>query len=185
MSPSEPKQITIVKANQSSIRALSKRLLELLDDKNSQVYRENAAKFGIPDEYVKKAFADETLLETTASGKSTIYVALHNRCEIAGFAQVNRVDNETRELDRIVVFPEFTRQRIGTRFLERIIRDERLKGTRVIIVNAGKDEAHARRFYEKNGFAFVKEVKVDAPWGAKMTLVTYQLRLEEPKRRTE
>jgi len=44
-------------------------------------------------------------------------------------------------------------------------------------VNAGKDETHARRFYEKNGFALVKEVTIDAPWGKRLDLATYQLQL--------
>ncbi len=169
--------ITIDKASHHGVCALSKKLLKLLEEKNGQVYKDNVAKFGIPDEYVKKAFSEATLLEITDSGKSTIYIALQNRCKIAGFAQTNHNNRETAELDRIVVFPEFTRRGIGTRFLDRIIRDERLKGTRIIIVNAGKDEVHARRFYEKNGFVFVKEFTMDAPWSSKTNLVTYQLKL--------
>jgi len=146
-------------------------------DKNGEVYKDNVAKFGIPEEYVKRAFSEATLLEATGPGKSTIYLALQNRCKIAGFAQTNYNDNETTELDRIVVFPEFTRQGIGTRFLDRIVQDERLKGTKTIIVNAGKDETHARQFYEKNGFTFVREVTMDAPWGSRLGLVTYHLKL--------
>ena len=169
--------ITINKASKNSIRALSKKLLNLLEDKTGEVYLDNVAKFGIPDEYVKKAFSEVTLLEAPDSGKSTIYLALENRCKIAGFAQINHNDNGTTELDRIVVFPEFTRQGIGTRFLDRIVQDERLKGTKTIIVNAGKDETHARQFYEKNGFTFVREVTMDAPWGSRLGLVTYHLKL--------
>jgi len=172
--------ITINKASKNSIRALSKKLLKLLEDKTGQVYLDNVAKFGIPDEYVKKAFSEVTLLEATTSGKSTIYLALENRCKIAGFAQVNHGGDETAELDRIVVFPESTRQGIGTQFLDTIVQDERLKGTQTIIVNAGKDEMHARRFYEKNGFIRTKEATMDTPWGGRISLVTYQLKLNEP-----
>lgn len=150
-----------------------------MEDRNGQVYKDNVAKFGIPDEYIKKAFSEATLLEATDSGKSTIYLALQNRCKIAGFAQINHGDIETTELDRIVVFPEFTRQGIGTRFLVRIVQDERLKGTKTIMVNAGKDEMHARRFYEKNSFIHTKEATIDTPWGGRISLVTYQLKLDE------
>jgi len=45
-------------------------------DKNSQVYQENVAKFGIPEEYVRKAFAEETLVKAVAAGKATLYLAL-------------------------------------------------------------------------------------------------------------
>lgn len=177
MSHLKPETITISKASQPGLRALSKKLLMLLEDKTGQVYLDNVAKFGIPDEYVKKAFSEETLLEAKHSGKSTIYLALQNKCKIAGFAQINHSDNETTELDRIVVFPQFTRQGIGTRFLDRIVQDERTKRTRTITVNAGKDEMHARRFYETNGFVFVKGFTMDAPWNSKINLVTYQLKL--------
>ncbi len=175
----KPKVITINKASRHGVSALSKKLLKLLGEKNGQVYKDNVAKFGIPDEYVKKAFSEATLLQATDSGRSTIYLALQNRCTIAGFAQINHGDNETTELDRIVVFPEFMRQGIGTRFLDRIIRDESLKGTRTIIANAGKDEIHAKRFYEKNSFIRTKEVTMDTPWGGRISLVTYQLKLNE------
>ncbi|MFZ1038850.1 MAG: hypothetical protein WAN53_03090, partial [Candidatus Bathyarchaeia archaeon] len=64
-----------------------------------------------------------------------------------------------------------------TQLLAKVVKDERRKGTKVIIVNAGKGETRARRFYEKNSFAAVKEVTMEAPWDNKITLVTYQLQL--------
>jgi ribosomal protein S18 acetylase RimI-like enzyme len=168
---------TINKATPKGIRALSKKLMRMLEDKNSELYQENVAKFGIPEEYAKKVFSEETLLEAAASGKANFYLALENRCKILGFAQTVQHDSDTGELDRIVVFPEYARKGIGTRLLAQIVEDERKKGARAIIVNAGKEEVHARRFYEKNGFKSLKEVLIEAPWG-KITLVTYQLNLQ-------
>ena len=55
--------ITVSEATESGVRALSRKLLKLLEDKNSQIYQDNVAKFGIPKEYVKKAFSEKTLLE--------------------------------------------------------------------------------------------------------------------------
>jgi len=169
--------ITISEATQNGIRALSRKLLKLLEDKNSQIYQENVAKFGIPEKYVKKAFSEETLLEVTARGKATFYLALENRCKILGFAQTIQQDADTAELDRIVVFPEHTRKGIGTHLLTKIVKDHERKGFKTIIVKAGKEETHARKFYEENGFEAVKEATIDAPWG-KITLVTYQLQLK-------
>jgi ribosomal protein S18 acetylase RimI-like enzyme len=169
--------ITIRKASQHGLEALSKMLLKLLRDTNSQLYLENVAKFGIPEAYVKQAFSEKTLQKTVESGKSVIYLALENGREILGFAQTMRYDKFVVELDRIVVFPEYTRKGIGTRLLARVLRDELRKGTRIIIVNTGKDETHVRRFYEVNGFKQLKESTIRAPWGKKLSLVTYQFDL--------
>jgi len=169
--------MTIIrKATQKDIRALSRMLLTLLEDKDSQVYQENVAKFGIPEEYVKKAFAEEKLLKAANTGKATFYLALEND-EIIGFAQTIRQDVNTSELDRIIVFPEHTRKGIGTQLLHQALIDQEQKGINTIIVNTGKEETQARRFYEKSGFKKMKEATIEAPWGKKLTLVTYQLRL--------
>jgi len=61
--------------------------------------------------------------------------------------------------------------------LTKIIKDQQQKGTKTIRVNTGKDENHARQFYEKNGFNLTKETNIETPWGTKLTLVTYELKL--------
>ena len=63
--------ITIRRAVQRDIPILGRKLLSLLEDKNSRFYQENVGKFGIPEEYVKRAFAEETLLEACTSGMRT------------------------------------------------------------------------------------------------------------------
>jgi N-acetylglutamate synthase-like GNAT family acetyltransferase len=166
----------IRKANQKDIRILSKKLLALLEDKNSKVYQDNVAKFGIPEEYVKKAFVEETLLKVATTGKATFYLALENN-EITGFAQTIQRNANTAELDHIIIFPEHTRKGIGTQLLHQALLDQKQKRINNIIVNTGKEESQARRFYEKNGFKQIKEATIKAPWGKKLTLVTYQLSL--------
>ena len=168
--------ITIRKASQGDIQTLSRRFLLFLEDKNSKIYQENVTKFGIPEEYVRKALAEETLIKAATTGKATFYIALEDD-EIVGFAQTIQQDAKTAELDRIVVFPTHERKDIGTQLLKQAVEDVKKKGTEVIVVNAGKNETHARRFYEKNGFKLVKEVTIDAPWGKKLDLATYQLQL--------
>jgi len=170
--------VTVTKANEHDIQALSSKLLSLFEDKTSQAYQDNVAKFGIPAEYVKKVFSEITLLKAAASGKSTFYLALDDNHEIVGFAQTVQHDADIVELNRIVVFPEYTRKGIGTQILNRVIEDAKLKKAKAIIANAVKDEVHARRFYEKNDFTVIKEETVEPPWGGKITLVTYRLQLE-------
>ena len=164
------------KATKKDIQVLSRKLLMLLEDKNSQIFRENVARFGIPEEYARTAFAEETLLRAAAEGEATFYLALEND-EIIGFAQTVQKDANTSELDRIIVFPRYTRRGIGTQLLKQAIADQEQKGINNIIVNTGKEEIQARGFYEKNGFKQIKEAMVEAPWGKKLILVTYQLRL--------
>lgn len=166
----------IKKTCPKDIQALSKKLLSLLEDKNSQIYQDNVTKFGIPEEYVKKAFAEEALLKVAATGKTTFYLALENN-EIIGFAQTIQQNANITELDRIIIFPEHTRKGVGTQLLRQVITDQEQKRITNITVNTGKDESQARRFYEKNGFKQVKEATIQAPWGKKLELVTYQLRL--------
>jgi len=168
--------IAIRKATQNDIQVLSRRLLTMLGDTTSQVYQENVAKFGIPKEYVEKAFAEETLLKAATTGKATFYLALENN-EILGFAQTIQRDANTAELDRIMIFPQHARKGIGTQLLQQVLKDQKQKGNSTIIVNTEKEENRARRFYEKNGFKQIKEAPIKTPWGKNLTLVTYQLDL--------
>jgi len=171
-------RITIRKATVRGVQALTKKFQELLEDTNGQFYLENITKFGIPEAYVKKVLSEETVQNAVKSGESVIYLALENGREILGFAQIVKHDKSIVELDRIVIFPEYARKGTGTLLLTRVLRDERRKGTKTIIVNAGRDETHARRFYEKNGFKQLKESVVDTPWGTRLSLVTYQFELK-------
>jgi ribosomal protein S18 acetylase RimI-like enzyme len=165
---------SIRKATQRDIPFLSRKFHQFLEDKNSQIYQENVAKFGIPEEYVRKAF--EKLLKAVSSGEATLYLALEKN-EIMGFAQIIEQNSNTAELDRILVFPEHAGEGIGTRLLNQAVLDQKERGANTIIVKAGKEETHARRFYEKNGFKLIKEETIQAPWGRKLDLAIYQLRL--------
>lgn len=165
---------TIRRATQKDIQALSKKLLTILKDKEGQFYQENVAKFGIPDEYVKRVFAEETLLKAFTTGRAIFYLVIEDD-EIIGFAQTIQRDAHSAELDRIAIFPRYTGRGIGTKLLNQVLIDQKQRGINKIIVNTGKDEAHARRFYEKNGFKRIKEATIESPWGKKLTLVTYCL----------
>lgn len=170
--------VEIVEADDEAVRNLSRTLLKLLEDKNGEVYQKNVAKFGIPDEYVRRAFFDENLLKSKNSGRAKFFLALEGDNKlIAGFAQIMKIDEDSVELERIIVFPEFARKGIGSRLLQHVLKESKMRGYKKVVVNAGKEEIHARRFYEKNGFEKFKEYIVDAPWGKKLELVSYQYSL--------
>jgi len=118
----------------------------------------------------------EFLLEAAQIDKSTFYLALKNGCKILGFAQIAKKDSDSVELDRIVVFPEHERKGIGTKLLQKVIAYEK-KNAKKILVTAGRDETHARAFYEKNGFKQLREEMLEFPWGKKIPVVIYSYQL--------
>jgi GNAT superfamily N-acetyltransferase len=170
--------VAIRKASNDDVRVLAGKLSHVLTDHDSTAYQQNVARFGIPDEYVKKAFAEEALVEAAGSGRAIFYIVLEEDA-IVGFAQTIRHGNPTVELDRIIIFPEQTRKGIGTLLLRYVLRDQKRMGAKTMIVNAGKEEIDARRFYEKNGFEEQKETEVETPWGSKISLVTYKFDLKK------
>ena len=166
--------VTIRSATPQDIHSLSKKLLAMFENHGSQIYQDNVAKFGIPDEYVKKAFSQEAMIEATTSAQAIFYVALEER-EILGFAETVKNDANTVELDRIIVFPENAGKGVGTELLIKAIEDQKRRGYTAMVVRVGKEEARAREFYEKNGFSRHREAEVQTPWGRKLSLVTYRI----------
>ena len=67
------------------IKSLSKKLLGLLKDRRSEVYRENVTKFGIPEEYVNKAFSEEELVSSAASVKIDCLPCISRKARYCGF----------------------------------------------------------------------------------------------------
>ncbi len=166
--------VSIKKADDKDVPNLRRLFNQFLDDKNSPVYQENVVKFGISEEYVRAAF--EKLLKAISSGEATLYLALEKK-EIIGFAQIIE-DSDKAELDRLLVFPESAGKGVGTELVNQAVQDQKKRGASKILVKAGKEETHARRFYEKNGFKLIKEETVDTPWGKKLDLAIYQLNLK-------
>ncbi|MEM3882795.1 MAG: GNAT family N-acetyltransferase [Candidatus Methanomethyliaceae archaeon] len=165
----------IVEADEEAVERLSRTLLRILEDKEGEIYQENVAKFGIPEEYVRKAFSEDSLLKARNLEKAKFYLVMEENVEeIAGFAQTIMRNEGTVELDRIIIFPEFTRKSLGSKLLQHVLNESKKRGFKKVIVNTGKDEIRARRFYEKNGFKKLEEYVVDTPWGKKLELVCYQ-----------
>lgn len=165
----------IVEADEEALERLSRTLLRILEDKEGDIYQENVAKFEIPEEYVRKAFSEDSLLKARNLEKAKFYLVMEeNGEEIVGFAQTIMRNEGTVELDRIIIFPEFTRKGLGSKLLQHVLNESKKRGFKKVIVNTGKDEIRARRFYEKNGFEKLEEYVVDTPWGKKLELVCYQ-----------
>jgi len=166
--------VTIRRATVEDTRRLSKLMLTGLEDKTSDVYRENIERFGIPEEYVRQVFSFEALKKAVTDKNQLFLVAVEGQT-LMGFAQTVRQSKETAELDRIFLLPEYTGKGVGTQLLGAALDVLKKEGISRLTVRAGKDETLARRFYEKNGFKFVKEIGIQAPWGRDLSLVIYEL----------
>jgi N-acetylglutamate synthase-like GNAT family acetyltransferase len=171
--------VAIRKARVDDAERLHELVLVGLEDKTSEVYRENVAKFGIPEDYVRRAFSREALMEAVADEKQLFLVAVEDG-NLVGFAQTIRQDGSTAELDRIFLFPAYTGKGIGTQLLNRTLEVFKKEGIIKLTVKAGKGEASARRFYEKNGFQLVEEATVHASWGRDIDLAIYELQIPPP-----
>jgi len=62
--------VVIRKARDEDIKALSRKLLSISKDKNSHIYTDHVVQFGIPDEYVEQAVAEETLQNAVEKGRA-------------------------------------------------------------------------------------------------------------------
>lgn len=168
--------VAIREARPDDAERLHELILAGLEDKTSEVYSENVDKFGIPEDYVKRAFSREALMEAVADGKQLFLVAVDDG-NLVGFAQTIRQDGNTAELDRIFLFPTYTGKGIGTQLLNKTLESLKKEGIIKLTVKAGRDETSARRFYEKNGFQLVEEISVHAPWGRDLSLAVYELQI--------
>jgi len=158
-------------------KQLHKMMFSVLGDKASEGYKANIERFGIPEEYVRRAFSVEALTRAVKDENQLFFVAVENR-RLIGFAQTIRKDKKRAELDRIFLVPEKTGRGIGTQLLIKTVDALRREDFRKLTIKAGKDETLARRFYEKNGFKLVEEASVQAPWGRQLNLAIYELKVK-------
>jgi len=167
---------TIRRATVEDAKRLNELMLIGLEDKASDVYRENIDRFGVPEEYVRQVFSFEVLKKAVKDTNQLFLVAVEDQT-LMGFAQTIRQSKETAELDRIFLLPEYTGRGIGTQLLNTTLDVLKKEGISRLTVRAGKDETLARRFYEKNGFELVQETTIQAPWGRDLSLAIYELRI--------
>jgi GNAT superfamily N-acetyltransferase len=170
--------VKIKKAAVKDAKQLHEMMLSSLKDKTSQNYKANIERLGIPEEYVRQAFSLEALTNSIEDTSQLFLIATQNHTLI-GFAQTIRQNEGKAELDRIFLIPEETGKGTGTQLINETIDALKRENVDKLIVRAGKDETLARRFYEKNGFKFVGETSVKAPWGRLFNLAIYELKIKK------
>ena len=170
--------VSVRKATTEDARRLHTIILAALEDKNSEVYKANVERFGVPEEFVRQAFSLEMLRKAVKDENQLFLVAVRNQ-ELIGFAQTIRTDEKKAELDRMLVVPEETGKGIGARLLRRTVDMLRRESFGRLTVKTGKDETLARRFYEKYGFKLVEETTIKARWGRELKLAIYELKIKD------
>jgi len=108
--------VSIRRATVEDAKQLNELMLTGLEDKTSDVYRENIEKFGIPEEYVRRVFSFEVLKKAVKDKNQLFLVAVKDQT-LMGFAQTIRQSKGSAELDRIFLLPEYTGKGIGTQLL--------------------------------------------------------------------
>jgi ribosomal protein S18 acetylase RimI-like enzyme len=129
----------------------------------------------IPDEVQRRLleswYSRDSLSRALAAPASSFFVA-ESSGDVIGFAQFVRRSAESVELTRIYVLPDQQRSGIGMRLLDAGLAVFTTEGLKRLTVEVERDNAKARRFYERAGFAEPRELTRDVE-GYLLALVEY------------
>jgi ribosomal protein S18 acetylase RimI-like enzyme len=135
-----------------------------------------AAYAGImPDEIQRRLldswYSSESLRRALAAEGSCFFVA-ELAGDVIGFAQYVRRSAEAVELTRIYVLPDSQRTGVGMRLLDAGLAEFAGEGLKYLTVQVERDNRNGRRFYERVGFAELRELTQDVR-GYVLALVEY------------
>ena len=116
-------------------------------------------------------YSPESLRRALAAQGSRFFVAEWSG-EVIGFAQFVRRSAESGELTRIYVVPDRQRSGIGMQLLDAGLMELAGEGFKHLTVEVERDNGHGRRFYERAGFAALRELTRDVQ-GYVLALVEY------------
>lgn len=117
-------------------------------------------------------YSRESLGDALAAQGSSFFVA-ESSGEVIGFAQFVRRSAESVELTRIYVLPDRQRSGVGRRLLDAGLTEFAAEGLTHLMVEVERDNGSGRRFYERTGFAELREVTRDVQ-GYVLALVEYR-----------
>jgi ribosomal protein S18 acetylase RimI-like enzyme len=130
----------------------------------------------IPDEVQRRLldswYSRESLSRALAAQGSSFFVA-ESSGDVIGFAQFVRRSGESVELTRIYVLPDRQRSGIGMRLLDAGLTEFAEEGLKHLIVEVERDNGNGRRFYERAGFAYPRELTREVQ-GYVLALVEYR-----------
>jgi len=110
------------------------------------------------EKYLKESFTLEKLMTELNNNNSEFYFALHAD-QIIGYLKLNfgesqteLKDEESLEIERIYVLPEFYGRNVGQLFYTTAIRRARELDVEYVWLGVWEDNRRAISFYRKNGF---------------------------------
>jgi ribosomal protein S18 acetylase RimI-like enzyme len=135
----------------------------------------------IPDEVQRRLldswYSRESLSRALAAPGSSFFVA-ESSGDVIGFAQFVRRSAESVELTRIYVLPDRQRSGLGMRLLDAGLAEFAEERLTHLTVQVERDNGNGRRFYERAGFAKLRELTQDVQ-GYVLALVEYRRPISE------
>jgi len=135
----------------------------------------------IPDEVQRRLldswYSQESLSRALAAQGSSFFVA-ESSGDVIGFAQFVRRAAESVELTRIYVLPDRQRSGLGMRLLDAGLAEFAEEKLKHLTVQVERDNGNGRRFYERAGFAKLRELTQDVQ-GYVLALVEYRRPISE------
>jgi ribosomal protein S18 acetylase RimI-like enzyme len=119
----------------------------------------------IPDEVQRRlldSWYSPAALTRALAAQESMFLVAEWEGSVVGFAQYVRRSVESVELTRIYVLPERQRSGIGTQLLDAGLVALAQEDVRRLTVSVERDNTVGRRFYERMGFAEVREVSQEA-----------------------
>ena len=129
-------------------------------------------------EFVDKAYSQASLERRMGEGVFLVAVA---DGKVVGFANFHPVSPDEVELAAIYVLPEVQKRGIGTRLLEAGL--DRFPPAAKVTLRVERENAPARRFYERKGFAASRHL-TEHLFGHEMHEVEMTLEIGKTNRRT-
>ncbi|NAS32499.1 GNAT family N-acetyltransferase [Flavobacteriaceae bacterium R38] len=126
-----------------------------------QTYRDQFEKDNNPEDfeaYVKQAFSKASLIKELENPDSSFYFAYLGEKLVAYIklntktAQTDIQEPNAIELQRIYVYKEFQRKKIGERLVQKIVANASEKGYDYLWLGVWEHNPNAIRFYERVGF---------------------------------
>ncbi len=103
-------------------------------------------------------YSKDELLKQFENGH--LFYFIYNNWDIAGFASIEKIDDNICKLHKIYVVPQQQGKGVGKALLEFIINKVRSLGSAQLLLNVNRKNK-ARFFYEKHGFIIKEKADIE------------------------
>jgi ribosomal protein S18 acetylase RimI-like enzyme len=156
--------MTLKKATLQDIKALKKICTDAYAGNFYHHWNENGLEW-----YLEKEFGDERL-KADLSNRNVAYYFIEYRENPVGFVkisyntEINNLQNEAVELEKIYVLPEFKGKGLGKASLGEIVESLKKQGIKTLFLCVIDTNINAIAFYKKLGFTINGTTRLDLPY---------------------